>query len=410
MIRAFSIGLAFAAALASGVDAGTLRVRTSLSMSGGWSDATGFGTSLGLQNRFNKDASLRLMWEHASGPFRFEVHSQTNATQGHNLPFAIGALGVVPAPVPATLFDLSQNWYLDSNTSITNTIDRLNVQWSSANVVVKLGRQAITWGNGLFFHPTDIVAPFAPNAIDTAYKAGADMVYAQYLFDSGADVQAIYVPRGTTLGGAVMFDSSTYALRGKVTMGSLDTALMLARDRGDSVAGLSLSGALGGASWNAEALHWALADGTRVPSWLFNISNFGTLGDWNVSYFGEIYHNGFGADASVEYSALPAALTKRMSTGQVFFPGRDFLALGAQLQVSADLSFAPSAIVSLNDRSTLGTMTMNYTLGDNTNLVLNVSSPFGADGTEFGVRETAVGSGIFLGPDRSMTLQLIHFF
>lgn len=409
-MRAFSLILSAGLLASTAAQAGDFRVRTSMSMSGGWSDATAFGTSLGLQNRANKDASLRLMWDHSTGPFRFEIHSQMNATQGHNLPFGIAALGVVPTPLPSTLLDLSQSWYLDANTSVTNTIDRLNVQWSSANMVVKLGRQAITWGNGLFFHPSDIVAPFAPNAIDTAYKTGADMIYLQYLFDSGTDVQAIYVPRGTTLGGAVAFNSSTYAMRGKLALGSLDTALMLAKDRGDTVAGLSLSGALGGASWNAEALQWVLADGTRVPSWLLNISNYGTLGDWNVSYFGEIFHNGFGADASVEYGTLPAALTKRMSTGQVFFPGRDFLALGAQLQVSPDLSFAPSAIVSLNDRSTLATLTVNYTLGDNTNLVFNVSSPFGADGTEFGGRETAVGSGIFLGPDRSATLQLVHFF
>jgi len=37
--------------------------------------------------------------------------------------------------------------------------------------------------------------PFDPAAIDTEYKTGDDMLYAQYLLDSGDDVQAVWVGR-----------------------------------------------------------------------------------------------------------------------------------------------------------------------------------------------------------------------
>lgn len=409
MIRAASLASALLiSALPAQADG--FRLRMEYSTNGSWSQSTSLDTLLGYQNRKTGSGSARLMWDKSIGSFRFEVHSHMAFSQGDDVAYATALAPFITASVPTTLFDLTTTWHSTSNTNITNTIDRLSVTYSTANFVLKIGRQAITWGSGTVFHPSDIVAPFSPSAIDTAYKPGADMIYAQYLFDNGADVQLIAVPRGTTLGGPIAFSSSTYAIRGQAELGSLDTSLMLARDRGDSVGSLGISGALAGASWNAEYIDWTLTSGARHPSWLLNISNFGTLGEMNISYFGEYFHNGFGVDASVPLDSLPASLTKRMSTGQVFLPGSDFLALGALVQVTADLSVTPNAIISLNDHSALAGFAVNYILGDNTNLVFNYSQPFGALGTEFGGRETTSGSGVYGTSSRSATLQLVHFF
>ncbi|MCA8868142.1 MAG: hypothetical protein KDA67_05790 [Rhodobacteraceae bacterium] len=386
------------------------RVRTSFGLGSDWAEPGSLDTSLGYPDRSNRDASLRLMWDKSLGDFHLEIHSNLMISQGDNLPYGVAAAPFFPTPPPASYFDLTRIWQLDGHRIITNTIDRFSLGYSKGNFVLKVGRQAITWGSGMVFHPGDIVAPFAPNAIDTAYKPGVDMVYGQVLFDSGADIQAIAVPRSLAYGAPVAFAASTYAIRGQSKLGSMDASLLLARDRGDSVAALGLGGPLGGASWNLELLQWQLAGGQTLPSWLFNISNYGTLGGKNISYFAEVYHNGFGVDASVDYASLPASLTKRMATGQVFFPGRDFLALGATLELTADLSLSPNAIISLNDHSTLWGLTVSYVLGDNTNLVLNFSAPSGSVGTEFGGRETAPASGIYAGPNRSAKLQLVHFF
>jgi hypothetical protein len=228
---------------------------------------------------------MRLMWDKSLGDFHLEIHSLLAISQGDNLPYGVAVAPFFPASPPASYFDLTRTWQLQDHRIITNTIDRFSIGYSRGNFVLKVGRQAITWGSGMVFHPGDIVAPFAPNAIDTAYKPGVDMIYGQVLFDNGADIQAIAVPRSLTLGGPVAFAASTYAVRGQSKLGKLDASLMLARDRGDSVAALGLSGPLGGASWNLELLQWQVAGGKSVPSWLFNISNYGTLGDKNISYF-----------------------------------------------------------------------------------------------------------------------------
>ena len=384
------------------------RVRTEAGLTSSTADATSLEADLGHRDTRALTGAARLMWDSFTGHLRFEVHTLLKAAHGSQIALA-SELMPAQGP-PRTLLDLSGDWTRGPDQAVVGVIDRASVAYSSENLVLKAGRQAITWGSGLFFHPSDIVAPFSPDAIDTSYKPGVDMLYAQYLFDNGADVQAIAVPRAATHGGAVALEQSTLAIRGSATLGSLDGALFYARDRGDQVAGLNLSGPLGGASWNAERVHWRLADGTTRPSWLFNITNFGTLGEWNVSYFAEYFRSGFGVDASVPLDALPASLTRRMSAGQVFFDGQDFLAPGGQLQVTADLSISPSAIISLNDGSNLATVGINYALGDNTELAFDYFNPFGADGTEFGGRETSAGSGVFTGPSQSVTLRLVHFF
>ncbi len=395
---------------ASVAHAGAVRLRTSYTSTGAWSGASSLAAVLGYQNRKSGAGNLRLMWKGSAGAFRFVLHSRLAFLQGDDVAYKTALAPFMPVPLPATLFDLNRTWQSNANTNVSNRIDRLSVSYSSANLVLKLGRQAITWGSGMVFHPADIVAPFAPNAIDTTYKPGVDMVYGQYLFASGADIQVIAIPRRPSLGAPVSFSASTYAVRGHTTLGSLDSNLMLARDRGDTVGTIGLSGALGGASWNAEYIHWALGDGSSAPSWLFNISNFSTLGGHNISYFGEIYHNGFGVGGNVPLSSLPAALGKRMATGQVFVAGRDFLSLGARFEVNADISISPNAVISLNDHSALAGVSINYALGDNTNILFSYRQPIGATGTEFGGRETTTGSGIFATPAHQATLQLVRYF
>lgn len=413
MIRAVDtiLTLALAAVIALPAGAEGLRVRTSLGATYAWAPAYSLDAALGFANRQTETASLRLMWNKTAGAFRFEIHSQTGYAQGSDVAYGAALAPFLPAAPPATYFDMTQTWLSAANRAAVSTIDRLNVTYTTESLVLRVGRQAITWGSGTVFHPADIVAPFSPSATDTSYKTGADMVYLQYLFESGADVQLIGVPRPAVAGGPVDYASSTYAARARTDLGSLEASLMLAHDRGDTVGSLSLSGALGGASWNAEYVGWQLAGGGGyMPSWLANISNFGTFFGLSTAYFAEAYHNGFGVDSSVALDSLPASLSKRMATGQVFYAGRDFLALGARIQITPDLTLSPTTLVSFDDHSSLFGLSASYTLSDNTSLMLSYFRPIGSGGTEFGGRETATGSGVFATPAETLGLRLVHYF
>lgn len=408
VIRVVNLALAAILATAGMAEAGPLRVRGEIGYTADWNTDTSFDADFGFQDRQSYNGNLRLLWDGNAGALSFDVQAILAFEQGDNLDYANALAGMFPAPPPDTFFDLS---YENADGSLAFRIDRLSVGYASDHLVLKLGRQAVTWGRGMIFHPTDIVAPFSPNALDTTYKPGVDMVYAQYLFDSGADIEAIYVPRPAVAGGRVDWDSSTVALHATMMLGDLDGTLMLGMDRGDTVISASLSGPLGGAAWNVEYAHWFVLDGTEERStFLANISSFGTLFDHNIVYFAEYFHNGFGVASDVPLDALPPELSGRLSTGNLFNTGRDFLAIGVQYSLNPAMTISPNAIVSLNDGSALLGVQASWSIDDNMDLMIGYFQPVGADGTEFGGREITLGSPVFMRPPTEFSIKLSRFF
>ena len=405
-MRATSLVLALILATPTLADT---RYKTEFGYSYSNPDATSYEAALGYDPVSAVSTGVRIMTDGSQGDSRDEAHVNLSYMEGNSVDLLKLQEASSTAP-PATLFDLTARSNLGSNGRLTSNIDRLWLSYTTDQAVVRVGRQAITWGMGTVFHPGDFVAPFSPSAIDTSFKPGVDMIYGQYLFDSGADIPAIYEPRAATAGAAVSRDASTIALRGSSSLGMVDAALTLAQDRGDQVGSLGLSGSLGGIGWKAEVVDWALASGSTEPSWVVSAMNFGSLGNWNTTYFAEYYHNGFGTSASTALDALPAELLKRMSTGQVFYAGSDFLALGGSIGVSPDIGIAPSAIISIEDRSAVIGLAANVTIGDNANLSFSILKPIGDDGTEFGGRETTSGSGIYVGASPSISFTATQYF
>ena len=88
----------------------------------------------------------------------------------------------------------------DSSDFILHRLDRLSLGYTSESLVMRLGRQAVTWGNGLVFYPMDIFNPFNPVAIDKDYKTGDDMLYGQWTTYQGNDWQMILLPRRDVAG------------------------------------------------------------------------------------------------------------------------------------------------------------------------------------------------------------------
>lgn len=382
-------------------------VRLDLGGSFDWAESDSVDTLLGFDTRQTLNAKARLIWKGGEGALRFETQVLLGYQYGDNVGFAAAIAGVSP---PASFLDLSTEVFSDAEQSMTVDIDRLSVSYASQHFVLKLGRQAVTWGSGMVFRPSDIIAPFAPNAIDTAYKPGVDMAYAQVLFDNGNDIEAVFVPRRAVAGGPMEWEQSTLALRSSLLIGDFDGTALLAQDHGDTLLSLGLGGPVGDAAWNIELGQWFLSDGGAALNILANISNSGTIGEMNITYFAEYFHNGFGVDTATPMDALPTALAGRLATGQLFNVGQDFLALGAQLGVSAGVTISPSVITSLNDGSVFAAVQMGVSVSDNLDVSLNASKGFGPNGTEFGGRETTAGSGVYLGAPTTVGINITRYF
>jgi len=405
-----TLALALTGAPAATTAADNLRVRLDLGAGYNWAQSDSIDAFLGFARRYSANAGVRFMLQGGEGPWRYEVHSQLTFDVGDNVAFATALASMYPAPPPPSFFDLNTAIYRGANAALVNNIDRLSLSYTSDNFVVRVGRQALTWGNGLVFKPGDIIAPFAPNALDRTYKPGVDMLYGQYLFDNGADIEAVFVPRRKVAGGAFDFNSSTLALHSNILLGDLDGAILLARDRGDTVLNLSLGGPIGGAVWNAQIGQWLLSDGGTPTTFLANISSSGTFAGKNVTYFAEYFHNGFGVAPNTPLDALPMSLSSRLSTGQLFNAGRDFVALGGQINLTPDITVSPSVIASLNDASIFTAVQARWSLSDNADLTFSASTGFGALGSEFGGRETSAGSGVYVRPAGDASIKFTRYF
>jgi len=366
--------------------------------------------ALGAQNRNDIAGNLRLTWEPKWDRWSLSFHYLAAAQYGDSVPLVRDETGLLPMPAP-TWFNLTDTFVDHRRLTALHTIDRLAVGYTTPDYVVRIGRQALTWGSGLVFRPMDLFDPFSPTAIDTEYKPGTDMVYMQFLFEDGSDLQVIAVPRPARSGAMPSSNASSFAIHYHATFFGHQTTLLLARDHGDWVGGLGVNGALGGATWNLELVPTFVDHGTTRISALANVSDAVTLFDRNATIFAEYFHNGFGASKSdFALATLPFDLLDRLGRGQVFNTRQNYIAAGMTLEVNPLFTIAPTVIAGLDDASAYAIFAATYSLSDNLTLVAGAQAPIGPSDTEFGGMPLILGGTTVLASPAQLYIQLRQYF
>ncbi len=371
-------------------------------------DALGYATS------HETTAQLRLRMTHGVGPWSMEAALQLDMRHGST----VERDHALVAAYPALEYDPNTSyWDLESigvdggATQSTQRLDRFNLAYAGRAFVARMGRQALTWGAGLVFHPMDLVNPFQPVATDTAYKRGTDMLYAQWLLSDGSDIQFASVPRKRRDSADPDAGKSTHALFANVAGNSVQWNLLVAKDRADDVFGVGVSGALGGAAWNLETVATRLEGDATKTSLLANVNQASTWLRRNATLFAEYYHNGFGERGN-EYTLaeLNAALTMRIERSQQFVTGTDYLALGATWEQTPLLQWTPTLIANLRDHSVLIDIQATHSLSNDSAIKAGVRVPVGDQGTEFGGLELVPGSGMYLARSTQVFVRWEFFF
>jgi hypothetical protein len=408
---ALALALAGGRASAQATDpSNALHGRIELQDAGFFGRDDGIDAALEAKDRNDALANVRLTWEPTWDRWSLQVHYVVGLEDGPNVALARAETGLIPAP-PSTWLNLTGTLVDRGELVGQQGLDRLAVAYSAPDFVVRVGRQALTWGSGLVFRPMDLFDPFSPSATDTEYKPGTDMLYVQRLFSDGSDLQFIVVPRPERRGGPVTSGASSIALHLHTTLMGHQTTWLLARDHGDWVAGVGVNGALGGATWNVELVPTVLgAGGTRVSA-LANISDATTLFGRNATVFAEYFHTGFGvAGGRYDLAGLPPNLVARLSRGQLFNTRQDYLAGGLTLEITPLLSLGPTLIMSLDDASAFALVAATYSFGDNLTLAGGFEVPVGPARTEFGGLPVAPSSALVLAPPGQVYLQLRRYF
>jgi hypothetical protein len=290
-------------------------------------------------------------------------------------------------------------------------LDRINVGYTGDKTVIRFGRQAISWGNGLLFTPMDILNPFDPAAVDKEYKSGDDMLYGQYLYDNGNDIQAVAVVRRNPINGEIEQDKSSLAVKYHGFLGSTEYDVLVAEHYGDGILGLGLSTDLGGAVWRGD-LVFSDTDSENIFSAVAGVSYSGVTGGHNWTGFLEYYYSGFG-QADGDYSPAELAtnpeLLKRLARGELFNLARHYLGASVTLEVTPLVNLTPNIFINLTDPSALAQLLLVYDWKQDILLLGALNIPVGPNGSEYGGIESGQ-PGLYVSTGPSLFVQLAWYF
>ncbi len=356
----------------------------------------------------------------------FEAHDVLGVLGGdtrkaaRNSPFATFLGGgdlTGPPSDKRQLFNLSWTLVDKDDYVVYDRIDRVAVTVGNNRGLMRLGRQAITWGNGLLFNPMDLVNPFSPTDVVREYKVGQDMAFAQIAGPTWGNFQLAYVPRRNPDTRGVEWDESTLAGKFHFALGKTDFDLLAAVDLGDPVAGIGATGYLGRAAWRLDAT-WTILNGNGnggrtgdrdgYLSLVANVDTSWTWGGKNWYGFLEFFYNGLGQD---DYSSAlnDPDLSKRLDRGEVFTLGRYYLAAHLRHELHPLVNISLTLISNLHDPSGVVQPRVTWDVTRSLKLTIWGNIFIGRQGTEYsGFR--VQGTNLNRAPASSVLAWLSYYF
>jgi hypothetical protein len=308
-------------------------------------------------------------------------------------------------------FDLTHVFHNEGGNATLARLDRVSIGYTGDHTVVRFGRQAVSWGNGLLYTPMDIFNPFDPTTVDKEYKSGDDMLYGQYLLSDGSDLQAVAVVRRDLLSGDVEADQSSLAVKYHGFVGGYEYDMLLAEHYDDLVIGLGGSADIVGAVWRGD-LVWTDTATDSVFSAVAGASYSWVAGKHNWTGVLEYFYNGFG-QGNGNYSATDLArnpdLVKRLARGEVFNLGRHYLGVSATVEVTPLLLLSPNVFVNLTDPSAYAQLVMTYDWKQDLQVLAALNFPVGPNGSEYGGIESGQEN-LYLSTGPSLFAQLAWYF
>ena len=350
---------------------------------------------------------LRLLWRRDLGSLSLVVDHASTYLLGDTIESAADSgptFDQTPTGDERRLMDLT--WELDQGGRhrLLHRFDRLALKYRTPRFAVTIGRDAVSWGSGLVFHPMDLFNPFAPTTVDQDYKAGDDLIRIERLFEDGSDLEVLAVARHGEIAG----DTASVAFKYRALVGGREIEALAGRHYGDGVAGLGLRIPIGGALVRTDLVAIDDADGWTL-SGMVNVDYSFPVAGSSVYVFAEFFHNGFGVrHLPDDLDLLPERLTRRLGRGETFTLMRDYLAVGAQFRWHALVSQSLSLIANVRDSSKVLQTSIGYDASDAARVQVGLIKSLGGHGDDFG--RLGVGDGLTLGGGSRAFLRLVYFF
>ncbi len=269
-------------------------------------------------------------------------------------------------PLSYRVVDLDARLYPSLNDEVASfaifqNLDRAFITIRTNRADLYVGRQAIAFGAARVVNPTDIIAPYSYETLDTEDRVGVDAVRVRVPLGFMGEIDAAWVG-----GDKFESDRSAAFLRTKFYALRTDMALLLLGFRRNLLLGVEAARSLGGAGVWFEAAHVfvdALAD-EAIPQRDYFRGSLG--GDYsfggNTYVFAEYHFNQAGRDRPGEYlsDSTHAAYTE----GSVYLMGRHYLASGMTCQLTPLISGGVELLCNLRDRSAYVVPSIEYNVAE----------------------------------------------
>jgi hypothetical protein len=374
----------------------------------------------------DSQAELRLNHQLFMGKkWAFETHYEMVGQQGDTLKNNNRLESLLPASTAdrllgneaidddRRLLNLTRSIKDGDNYSVYHRLDRFNLTYSAHQGTLRIGRQALTWGNGLLFNPVDIFNPFAPTTIQRDYKVGDDMLHLQ-LPMGDSEVQMLYLPRRNPDSSDVSDDQSSLAGKFLFPFSSVEFDLMAARHFDDLILGMGASGYLGGAAWRWDMTYTQINNASHNDGHWQVVANIDYAWQWdgkNIYGLIEFYHNGLGYSKSYARALSDPAISQRVARGELFTLGQNYLAGQLRLEIHPLMLTNFTTIVNTADPSAILQPQIIWDVAANFQLILGAGFNWGDDNTEFGGFDFDTGTAtIKVAPSNSRYLWLTYYF
>ena len=299
-----------------------------------------------------------------------------------NLPDNVLFLGA-PLTDDRRLMDLTDIIKEEDSWFLAQRLDRLYIALLGEHGSLRIGRQAITWGNGFVFNPMDLFNPFPPTAIDRDYKVGDDMINAQYSLKQFGDLQLLYVARRNPDNDEVEFDQASLAGKLHFALGTNEFDVLAAKHFEDHVIGAGSRGYLGNTAWRLDTTWTFLDDGDDYLSLVANMDYSWVWFKKNFYGFVEYYYNGLGKNDYAD-ALLDPNINERLALGELFGLGRNYLSAHIQIELHPLVKASFTAINNVEDPSGILQPYVAWDITQNLQMTGGLNLYYGDRGSEFG--------------------------
>lgn len=262
--------------------------------------------------------------------------------------------------------DFERSWNRNGRFESQLQLDRMFLGGEKGGYSWAVGRQAIGFGRISLFSPLDVIAPFAPDAIDVDVRPGVDAAKLTRYFGLGGQ-----------LGGVAVFGDcprhNSYLLTFSENIANLDLLVLTGSLRDRPMIGVGLAGELGSVGIKGELSWYRGQQAGSVGGDPRDDFAIAALEGWyrfdnGLVLLAEYLYNGIGVNDPSQYQRV--AVSAPLREGLSFLLGRHYLLLSPAYELHPLVTLSGLLIQNLQDASCLLRPQLAISLSNNLQLDL----------------------------------------